>query len=245
MDYNDIVKSYKKRLVTEAFLKSLLFAVIFGSAATGTYYLVDWFFGLKLVYVGAIVFAAVALIAGTVAFLRLKPSDKQIAVRMDALGLKERMITMLELKDDNSFIAELQRKETLGEIQSFKAGLIRFAVSLSLIITAAATGVFGAAATVVSAVSTVSGAELLAEVTAPADEIFTITYETDGNGRITGEATQLIKSGENGTSVSAEPEEGWMFVGWSDGQNEPTRQEIAVSGTHTFVAMFITADDFD
>ena len=57
---------------------------------------------------------------------------------------------------------------------------------------------------------------------------YTIAYHTGGNGSIDGETNQLVKEGENSSSVTAVPDEGYRFVGWSDGVKNATRQDCNV-----------------
>ena len=57
---------------------------------------------------------------------------------------------------------------------------------------------------------------------------YTIEYRTGKNGSINGEINQLVKEGENSSSVTAVPDEGYRFVGWSDGITTATRQDFNV-----------------
>ncbi|MBE7089264.1 MAG: hypothetical protein E7362_00495 [Clostridiales bacterium] len=57
---------------------------------------------------------------------------------------------------------------------------------------------------------------------------YTIEYHTGGNGSIDGETNQLVKEGENSSSVTAVPDEGYRFAGWSDGVKDATRQDFNV-----------------
>src|SRR5690606_3659998 len=54
------------------------------------------------------------------------PDIKKTAQRLDKLGLEERMITMLELKEDTSFIAELQREDTKVKVASIPPKKFKF-----------------------------------------------------------------------------------------------------------------------
>ncbi len=57
---------------------------------------------------------------------------------------------------------------------------------------------------------------------------YQISYLTDGNGTIEGEATQKVKYMDLSTSVKAVPNEGYRFVKWSDLQTSPKREDRAV-----------------
>ena len=51
----------------------------------------------------------------------------------------------------------------------------------------------------------------------------TLSYSAGEGGTIQGEATQEVIAGIEGTPVTAVPNDGWYFVGWSDGVETPTR----------------------
>ena len=67
---------------------------------------------------------------------------------------------------------------------------------------------------------------------------FSINYETDGNGTIDGNANQTVEYGENATAVIAIPNEGYRFVGWTDGLETVARQERNVNADITVTATF-------
>ena len=67
---------------------------------------------------------------------------------------------------------------------------------------------------------------------------YKITYHTDGGGTIAGQANQNIAYGENGTEVTAVPDEGYEFVKWSDGLTEATRQDKNVTENISVTAIF-------
>ncbi|MBS1416316.1 MAG: hypothetical protein HPY94_04155, partial [Clostridia bacterium] len=66
--------------------------------------------------------------------------------------------------------------------------------------------------------------------------IYTVQYLTDGNGTIVGEASQSIAYGESTTTVTAIPNEGYRFVGWSDGIETATRTDENVKSDITVTA---------
>ncbi len=74
-------------------------------------------------------------------------------------------------------------------------------------------------------------------VTVAANE-YTLTYTTGTGGTITGTATQTVSSGANGSAVTATPNSGYHFVGWSDGVTTATRTDSNVTGNITVTANF-------
>lgn len=67
---------------------------------------------------------------------------------------------------------------------------------------------------------------------------FTLSYQTDGNGYVKGSAEQTVPYGESGTEVRAEANEGYKFVGWSDGVQKAYRKDKNVTADKTVVALF-------
>lgn len=67
---------------------------------------------------------------------------------------------------------------------------------------------------------------------------YTIEYFANENGSIVGTTSQLVKEGENSSSVTAVPDEGYRFVGWSDGVTTATRQEKDVTDNLSITAYF-------
>ena len=58
--------------------------------------------------------------------------------------------------------------------------------------------------------------------------IYTIKYYAGQNGSVIGETEQRVKEGESADSVTAVPDEGYRFTGWSDGVKDATRQVFNV-----------------
>lgn len=67
---------------------------------------------------------------------------------------------------------------------------------------------------------------------------YTLQYETDGNGTIQGDANQSVKYKENGTSVTAIPNEHYEFERWSDGVKTATREDTDVVYNKCVTAFF-------
>ncbi|MFO7873425.1 MAG: InlB B-repeat-containing protein [Bacteroidales bacterium] len=67
---------------------------------------------------------------------------------------------------------------------------------------------------------------------------YTLEYDTDGNGSISGEATQTVGHGDDGTPVEAVADEGYHFVEWSDGVTDNPRTDTDVTGDLSVTALF-------
>ena len=71
------------------------------------------------------------------------------------------------------------------------------------------------------------------------DVYYTVRYESVEEGKILGEQEQTVKKGEDSVMVKAIANEGYVFVGWSDGLLSKSRQEKAVSADITVCPVFM------
>jgi len=65
-----------------------------------------------------------------------------------------------------------------------------------------------------------------------------IQYICDEHGSIEGMLVQNVKYGENATSVTAVPNKGYRFIGWSDNIDTPTRQDVKLIENKQVTAYF-------
>jgi hypothetical protein len=72
---------------------------------------------------------------------------------------------------------------------------------------------------------------------------FTLNYTAGTGGSIIGNTTQKILPGKNGSTVTAQPNEGYVFSEWSDGSTNPTRSETNVTQNLTLTATFIESEE--
>ena len=71
-----------------------------------------------------------------------------------------------------------------------------------------------------------------------AEKGYKISYLTDGNGTIQGEAVQKLKPDEESSTVTAVPNEGYKFVKWSDNNTEAARTDKIKDSDLAFTAIF-------
>lgn len=55
-----------------------------------------------------------------------------------------------------------------------------------------------------------------------------LVYEAGAGGTLTGEVVQTIINGKDGTTVTAVPNSGYLFVSWSDGVLTPARTDVKI-----------------
>ena len=249
MDIRKEFKQYYTRLMWEAFFKALMLGLMLGFAANLLFMTFSLLFMLKIFWVGFVIWGGVSLIAVPLLFVRLKPTERAVARRMDALGLQERVVTMNEYKLDQTEIASLQRKDTYRSVERVNANLLKFALSIPLII------VFAVVAALSLSMSTITTLAATGVIETPGGDngggilpnpndepeikYYTITYNVQGKGMIEGQIFQVVEEGEDAEPVLAVPDDEYGFFVWlEDGSEEPYRQEFKVVEDLTFTAVF-------
>ena len=118
MKLNKLFHSFKQKMIWENMLKSLLLAAML--AACGVF-ITSFVYHILImetpVILTALIGGGIFLISFLTAFFIRYPTQKRVAVRVDAMGLKERATTMLEFQDVNTEIAQLQRMDAVTHIQ--------------------------------------------------------------------------------------------------------------------------------
>lgn len=77
------------------------------------------------------------------------------------------------------------------------------------------------------------------------DDWVLVTYTVDGGGTIYTNDSQLIKRGSDTESVTAVADDGWVFIGWDDGYENPTRSDKSITEDTVFTAIFVTEEGFE
>ncbi|WP_190276179.1 InlB B-repeat-containing protein [Paenibacillus sp. JDR-2] len=67
---------------------------------------------------------------------------------------------------------------------------------------------------------------------------YTLTYTAGDHGTLTGDKLQTVTHGSDGTEVTAVPDSGYRFAGWSDGVGTATRTDLSVDRNLTVTASF-------
>ena len=229
---NEILSSYGKRLKKEGMLKALLVACIIGFIATAISAVAVWFISASLVWVCAIIFAVVTLVSTVVLYHAFyKPSNEDIARRLDSLGLEERIITMNQFANDDSFIARKQREDALNAIKQVKAEKIKVKVPKKVVVGVPVSGTVAAACIVFCALVILgkapAGSDIIDNIVNAQTPTYEVVFEVFGDGYIEGDIVQFVKEGEDGMFVEAIAMEGYVLVDWAirvgDERNIPLR----------------------
>lgn len=227
---NELFVKYRRKLTTEGVLRALLIGALVGLAVMLVLAGVLWYMGNKqLVWLPPVVFAGVTgLLFVILYFAKFKPSETSIARRLDALGLEERMITMTEFQNDDSYIARRQREDAIQSLQQIEASQLKMKLKRGFVVALSIIGVISVgmwALQILMKVGVVKpGNQLIPELLVPPKE-YVVEYATSGDGLVEGDMTQVLLTGESPEAVEAIAMDGWVFVGWDDGMNSPYRKD--------------------
>ncbi len=246
---NPLFQKHYSRLVAEGIVKSALGGLTAAFTSIFIMGAVCWLFGFGGVWLPLAVGAALGAIAGLVLyFTKYRPDEREVARRVDRFGLKERTVTMLELSDDDSDIARLQRENTVASLATVENRKLKFRLSRLAVILLICSFVLGTGMTTVVGLASndviKSGNEIINPEDPYENHIAVYYYAMEG-GELEGEDQQLILPGESTTPVVAVAEEGYMFIGWDDGYEYPERYDINVTEDCGFTAMFTEVDEDD
>ncbi|MBR7186792.1 MAG: hypothetical protein IKD43_04845 [Clostridia bacterium] len=235
-----LFKKYYSRVAKEGIIKAILCGLIVGCAMLALAATAFWFFGYREgLWISIALFAVGTGVAAPLFYYRkFKPTTMAIARRVDELGLEERLLTMMELEHDDSFIAMKQREDAMRALSSVNHMLVTIAVSLSLVIGFAAVGVLGLAATTVDVLYYAGAIESGIEIIMPdafpktykitygvaEDCEGTIMYWAESYDKMTeiseGTEEKLVRTGEGVPTLYAVPANNWAFAGWYDENDE-------------------------
>ena len=214
------LKPYYNKLIGEGLLRAVFCGLIIGFSAVLVSALVCWYFSFKEVWLTIVIGVLVTAGATTLFyFLKYRPNLKQISVRIDELGLEERMLTMNELKDDNAFIAQKQREDAMAALQTVKASNIAVTIALSLVLAMPLVAVASAGVTTVYGLHVAgilpSGREVLFQIIQPAPQDVKVQFKANVGGEVGGYAIQTIQEGNSAEAVVAVPNAGYAFSHWT------------------------------
>ena len=118
MNINKLFHSFKQKLIWENILRSLLFAAM--AAACGVF-VTSFVYHIRITETPALLTAAIGggifVLSFLTVFLVRYPTQKRVAARVDAMGLKERATTMLEFQNVDTEIVQMQRMDAVAHIQ--------------------------------------------------------------------------------------------------------------------------------
>ena len=250
MNAKELFDKYYARLNRESIFKALFCGFTVGFLVNFAVAFATWFMDVNGLWwsIGALV-VATAIATPLFYFKKFKPDEKEIARRLDRLGLDERMITMTEFLNDDSFIAQKQREDARVSLHKIDTKFVQFVFSRVMIILLSVSFVFGAGMTVVTGLSDAgiidSGREVLEEIFPEEPVVYvTVTYVVaEGEGMFEGDDVQIIELGSDTMEIIAVADDGYAFVEWSDGITDPNRTEYGVETDLVIEAVFASIGD--
>ncbi len=128
---NKIFLRFRRKLMIEALCRSFLMGLLIGGGAELAFLIVMHLISRNPGWISiGCVFAVPFLLTFFILFGAVYfPTQRRIARRIDQSGLEERAGTMLEFKDGNSPILEMQRTDAVQRIQSISLKQIPFRIS--------------------------------------------------------------------------------------------------------------------
>ncbi len=245
-EFNKVFKRFYNRLALEGIIKASFIGIMISSVASAISSLILYIIGFNAIYIAIVVFFATLLLAtGLVYFIKYKPTDKDVARRVDLEGLKERLITMVELKDNDSFMAQKQREDALAQLKRVQGIKIPFAFKRLNIILASVFLIVMLAANITIGVSLNGGLPSFDDIidnNKPVNNVNVSYFEGEG-GYIDGEIYQIVQVGTDTSEVVAVADDGYMFDIWSDGVTTPNRYDKNVQADIEVFAIFLRIEE--
>lgn len=251
MKENVLFQKQQPKLKQEAMLRSVLSGLAVGLGANFLVALITWFAPFNGLWISLAVLVAVTAIATPIFYKkRFSFDDTKSARRIDRLGLEERLITMVELDKDDSYIAKIQREDAKAALASITNDQIKIKISKAIVVAVTICAVLGLGMTTVTILSESGllpgGDELLENVVEQQTTVYvSISYVVQEGGVIEGDEAQILVQGTDATTVTAVADDGYMFKCWSDGNKNPTRTDLAVKEDVVYTAEFIEVDGED
>lgn len=109
-------KKAKKQNIIKAGLCSVAISLLFTIPFLIAFWIMDYKY--KFIICAGIFIVGISVLFPVLYFKKFKYTEIQLAKRIDDLGLEERVLTMIELKDNDSFIAKKQKEDTLNVLKT-------------------------------------------------------------------------------------------------------------------------------
>ena len=243
-DFKNLYNAYVKHAIK----KSLFYSLVISFTALFITSFVFWIVNVKEFWIAFIGFAVLEGLTFTLFYMIFKPNDEKFAKELDSLGLKQRAITMYEYQNDDSLMATIQRQNAIEHISKVDKGLIKFAIPTLLLVLTISAIILGLGSTTVSVLSSKgiikNGRDTIRQVIPQAVPEYDVKYIAKKNGTIEGDMEQVVKEGHDATYVIAIPDDGYVFLSWSDGVKNPYRHDTNVIKNIEVSATFVTVDEY-
>lgn len=135
----NVIQPFKKRIVIEALIFALAIALFVGLLGSLGATLIFRFVICDLSVVPVCIIVGVGLLLSVITGIiiykkRYRTNNQKIARRIDSLGLDERVTTMIEYQKDQSYVAKVQRQDTLDRLSKVNVKTLRIRIPKKTII---------------------------------------------------------------------------------------------------------------
>ena len=226
------LKKYRARMNKEAIWRSVFYGALIGFAVMLAIALPFYFSDVGYVWLPPVAFVVVTVgCSALFYFLKLRPTEETIARRLDSFGLEERMITMNEFKEEDSYIARRQREDAQQALESLDASMLKFKLSTAFIVALSIVGVLSMSACTVNVLADAgiiaSGRNIWDKATTVPVQ-YTIRYgvqeynadagryiidKNERTGSVLGADEQTFEEGDEIFEVMAMAEDEYVFIG--------------------------------
>lgn len=232
-------------MTVSAVISSICYGLIAGGIGALAVAAISWIFNYNNFWLTIGLGIGIAAVCAVVIFfIKLRPTSNQVIARVDSMGLDERAVTMAELEGSDTCIARLQRTDAVAKIKGVTPAQIKsafpiYALNVPSTIATCVAILAGAGMTVVQGLT---GAGIISSPGIVPDEreqFITVSYLVEEGGSIMGgPEDQILLPGENAEPVTAEADDGWVFVRWSDGNKNPGRADANITADLNVTAIF-------
>jgi hypothetical protein len=241
------LKKYQKQLKKEALLNSALISLRWTGLTLIICSIVWWCFGLGLIWLIPIIAAAGYIVVFNLDYVRRSPALKEVARRIDELGLEERVATAIELEGNDSYIAKRQREDTEKALKKLNKTTLKMRIYISTIILTLVAIICAGGSTAVSVLAYKGAIPTLPQIIGekePTAKYYKVEFAANKGGSIWGERSQIVYEGETSLAVMAVADTNYYFTRWSDGNTNPFRI-VEPQSNIKLIAYFAEVDNYD
>lgn len=116
---SSFIKKYGKRIKYNFLIDKILFGILLCGVISFILLSISVFIPFKECYKIIVIFSMLIILGSFIYGILKLPNKKEIALIIDSKGLKERLITSLDLFNNNSHLATAQKEDTIEKLESF------------------------------------------------------------------------------------------------------------------------------
>lgn len=141
---NNELKKYINKIKIESIIKSIIYGLINGFITFTLLNLILYIFNYKNILLVLLLSILIWILSSIFIYLyKMKPSINNVAKRIDELGLQERIVTMVEYRDSDDYMAQRQRDDALESLKRITSNELKFKFSKYSFVILAITMVLG------------------------------------------------------------------------------------------------------